>query len=41
MERAFPAWEGARRQAKEHLGGDGINFLNKAAKKLKMLPVDD
>jgi hypothetical protein len=41
MKRAVPTWEGAQRQAREHLGDEGITFLNKAAKKLKMLHVDD
>ena len=34
IEKAFPAWEQAHRQASELLGDEGIALLDKAAKKL-------
>jgi len=34
IEKAFPAWEQAQRQASELLGDEGIALLDKAAKKL-------
>lgn len=38
IEKAVPAWEEAQRQAVALLGDEGINLLNKAAKKLASAP---
>ena len=35
IEKAFPAWEKAQRQAAELLGEQGANLLDKAARKLR------
>ena len=40
IEKAFPAWEQAQRQASELLGDEGIALLDKAAKKLGGLSAD-
>ena len=37
IEKAIPAWEQAQRQAVELLGDEGINLLDKAAKRLGRL----
>ena len=40
IEKAVPAWEKAQRQAIELLGDEGIALLDKAAKKVRMSPIN-
>jgi DNA-binding MarR family transcriptional regulator len=40
LERAFPAWEAAQRQAESLLAAPGIDLLDRAARKLRQAKVD-
>ena len=40
IEKAVPAWEQAQRRASELLEGKGVALLDKAARKVGMLPAD-